>query len=571
MFRSTLIGLQDSKKLYSLSLRWVDREPWLIRLPFLDTQEPGAVYVTSYSEADQEYILTKYNSKNGKILWQTHVVNGGYGTPAVYDDEIVALDSFDSVVFVDKNDGTIKHKMKFGSRMRSSISIHAGLCWATYGSHLIAMDHQSNIITDIHIPGAFLYGSITFYHDLVIVTGTLFSKKENEGQKMIWALSILTHEVQYCKSLGNGRVISSDSSGAWKESSKLLVGNGNELVCMDIESGTTIWKRKLAGRVDRHCSVSDGQSVYYSTLRGEVGCLSLNDGHPVWHLQMIERIVCPPTLIGGSIIVCADASLYLADKNSGCIYQKISVGHCPYSAAVVSNGCVYLGGGEPPAHGAFYCFDIVDGIEHVNEIADTFCVGSTLHSSNLQICIHTNHSWDSVSLDASVISTAPFVTGRKMAEHTFVCDVPLKKRNVDGLYSLLVTLSDADYSVSETLTIEIKRDSTLPAEAMISAFDTETTEETPMYSGAALVQMVEKVYGRDVCQSDFRGIIDYLKENSHWEDADFQTWRLILKRALSSPANNVQEFKDLEAIGNSVMEKKRESISIPHLSKSRQI
>ena len=44
-----------------------------------------------------------------------------------------------------------------------------------------------------------------------------------------------------------------------------------------------------------------------------------------------------------------------------------------------------------------------------------------------------------------------------------------------------------------------------------------------------------------------------------------------LKRALSSPANNVQEFRNLEAIGNSVMEKERESISIPHLSKSRQI
>lgn len=158
---------------------------------------------------------------------------------------------------------------------------------------------------------------------------------------MVWALSITTHQVQYCKSLGNGRVISSDASGAWRESDKLLVGNGNELVCMDIESGNTIWKAQLVGRVDRHCPVSDGQDVYYTTLSGEVGSLSLDDGHPVWRLKMMERIVCPPTLIGGTVLICADASLYLAEKTSGQIYQKIPVGHCPYSADVVSRGHVF--------------------------------------------------------------------------------------------------------------------------------------------------------------------------------------------------------------------------------------
>ena len=59
--------------------------------------------------------------------------------------------------------------------------------------------------------------------------------------------------------------------------------------------------------------------------------------------------------------------------------------------------------------------------------------------------------------------------------------------------------------------------------------------------------------------------------NQNWGGEFHGTWRLILKRALSSPANNVQEFRNLEAIGNSAMEKERESISIPHLSKSRQI
>ena len=43
-----------------------------------------------------------------------------------------------------------------------------------------------------------------------------------------------------------------------------------------------------------------------------------------------------------------------------------------------------------------------------------------------------------------------------------------------------------------------------------------------------------------------RAIIDHLKERSGWEDADFQTWRLIMKRALSSPATTLEEFIALE-------------------------
>ncbi len=36
------------------------------------------------------------------------------------------------------------------------------------------------------------------------------------------------------------------------------------------------------------------------------------------------------------------------------------------------------------------------------------------------------------------------------------------------------------------------------------------------------------------------------KDRSCWEDADFQTWRLIMKRALSSPATTLDEFVVLE-------------------------
>ncbi|CAM3635223.1 hypothetical protein [Hydrogenibacillus schlegelii] len=65
-------------------------------------------------------------------------------------------------------------------------------------------------------------------------------------------------------------------------------------------------------------------------------------------------------------------------------------------------------------------------------------------------------------------------------------------------------------------------------------------------SGAALTEAVLREYGKSISQAEFRKIIDHIKEKSNWKDADFQTWRLVLKRALSSPAQSLEEFVELE-------------------------
>lgn len=36
--------------------------------------------------------------------------------------------------------------------------------------------------------------------------------------------------------------------------------------------------------------------------------------------------------------------------------------------------------------------------------------------------------------------------------------------------------------------------------------------------------------------------VRYVKRKSNWKDADFQTWRLILKRVLSNSAESLDDF-----------------------------
>lgn len=69
-----------------------------------------------------------------------------------------------------------------------------------------------------------------------------------------------------------------------------------------------------------------------------------------------------------------------------------------------------------------------------------------------------------------------------------------------------------------------------------------STEENIFSSGAALVQGLMKVHGKSISQKDFRDRINYVKRKSNWKDADFQTWRLILKRVLSNSAESLDDF-----------------------------
>ena len=52
--------------------------------------------------------------------------------------------------------------------------------------------------------------------------------------------------------LGAGRIISSDTSGAWIQDDRLLVSNDDELICLRVDDGSRIWTRHVTGKVHRH-------------------------------------------------------------------------------------------------------------------------------------------------------------------------------------------------------------------------------------------------------------------------------------------------------------------------------
>lgn len=547
MLRLTLANLLSQNNYYTLKNRWSVSVPDLVRTFFFDKNDSNYGYVVSYSEKKQEYILRKVCLDTGKIIWETKVVNGGYGTPVVYGNLIVMLRSFDSIVAINKDTGREKFYFDYNNRIRTSLNVIDNLAWFGHTSHLVALNAEGKEVKDFHIPGAFLYGTISSYQDTIICIGTKFNEESNESKKYVWVLEKETKDILFEIDLGVGSVISTDSSGFWLDKEYLYTANDNILFKIDISNGQIIWKVRTKGDADRQFPVVDDNQVYYTTLLGYIESVDKVDGHKLWSKKTGEKlIVTPPSVIGGTVIVGADDSLLMLDKKDGRTFGKTATGHSPYSAPTYFDGRLYIGAGEPPIHGLMLSYDLQRDSYEKDEIIQSYTTNNTLDSLILELVITTNDLWEQAVIDPSVISPSKAVVAKQMVPHVFNFLINLKSKNVEGLYALPITLKNNNQKKTEIVTIELKRVIPLPSKTRINKFDHLVQQEDTFASGAALVQMVEKQYGKDIKQRDFRNIIDYVKKQSKWEDADFQTWRLILKRVLSSPATNLQEFKEEE-------------------------
>lgn len=352
----------------------------------------------------------------------------------------------------------------------------------------------------------------------------------------------------YEENLGPTPVISSDTSGGWIDvNGDFYIGRGREIIKLSLDDGRIVWRREVGGVSSRHLPVADDQHVYYTTLNGEVGCLSAESGEKVWSVSTQEgAIVAPPSIYDGTLLVLADSSLYLVDKATGSFYSRKVVGHCPYSAASIFNDSVFVGGGEPPMNGALFAYAVDRKHQNTELLQDHFEVGNYVESERMQIVVRFVDSPVNLSLDSSVISPESAVKPRMISKGLFIFDFRLKPNLLKGYYALPITYSLGDQTKTEMVRVYLFQKKALPQRYRINRFYKHINQTERFNSGAALTEAVLREYGKSISQAEFRKIIDHIKAKSNWKDADFQTWRLVLKRALSSPAQSLEEFVELE-------------------------
>lgn len=547
MFKQSLIKNNNKEKIF-LENKWIKKIYGLVRTPFFDNTDPDNGYVVYYSEARQEYGIVKYSLLTGETLWETTVVNGGYGTPTIFNNLVIILKEFNGIAALDKKTGDLIWEYAGNARVRSSVSIINNNVVFSSGGTLYFLKENGEKHLSIHKNGAFFFGNVEKVEDHFMTLGTQYNSSSDTSNLYLFAFS-KNGNLLYEVDLGESYVISSDTSGFWLENSTIYIGSSTSIYKINAKTGKILWEQETEGIASRHIPITDDANVYYTTLKGVFGCLTKEDGKKVWNFNTEEgSILSPPTLIDGTLCIIADCGIYLVDKNSGMIYSQKTIGHAPYSACVVNNGKLYVGGGEPPLHGLLIAYDIENkNTKNVNNY-DYFVSGNYVENSNMQITLNTYESNIKVSIDASVISDEGILSPISTDNGINVLSIPLQKNLISGYYALPIHISRDKYNTTvDVIKIYLSKKKKLPKKYQLTQYNNSNVKQNDeFYSGAALAQFVMKNYDKDISQEEFRKIIDHVKQKSGWKDGDFQTWRLILKRVLSSPAKTLNEFKKLE-------------------------
>lgn len=343
---------------------------------------------------------------------------------------------------------------------------------------------------------------------------------------------------------GRSYVIISDTSGFWMDGEYLYLNYNKSIYKVNSDNGEIEWATNVNGISARHLPVVCGNLLFYTTLSGEIGCLNKKNGTLVWTVSTQERsIVAPPTIYNGTLLVLADCSLYLIDKMNGSFYSKKAIGHSPYSAITIFNNSVFVGCGAPPVNGLLTSYEITEDNISQEYFKDHFEVGNYVESDKMQIIVNIeNDKLKNIKLDASVISSQGYIESKNIENKLHIFEFKLKNNNLSGYYALPISYEIDEVIKTEIICIYLFKTEKLPSKYRLNKFFKEIKQSHEFNSGSAISQAIFKEYKKEISQDEFRKIINYLKQNSNWKDADFQTWRLILKRALSSSAKTLDEF-----------------------------
>ena len=387
MYQEYLIN--DNISEINLKEIWRLKIDSLLRVPFFDPENSDFVYIVCYSERYREYQLKKFLCESGQIIWEKKFLNGGYGTPVIYGRTVFMLSGFDTIVGVDKETGELEFEISLGSRVRTSLNVFENLVWVAGVEDIVGVDQRGNIQKKFKLSGAFIYGVLLSFQDMVLVTGTKYFEEQNKSYKVVWLLNFENGEVLFEIKLDVGSIISTDTSGAWISENHAYISNNNIVYKVNLINGEIEWSSEVEGDCDRQTVVVEKNRVYYTTLKGVVGCLQVEDGKKVWDIKMKEGlIVSPVSIIGDTLFVLADAMLYELDKISGTLKNRQVIGHTPYSMCSVFGNYVAVGGGEPPSHGLLTMFQIEEELS-IPEVLDYVTLDNDFDNDYIEISIKT--------------------------------------------------------------------------------------------------------------------------------------------------------------------------------------
>lgn len=542
MFRNFLHSSSCAKY---FNTEWIKKLGGLIRVAVFDP-DPNSfhAYVTTYHEQSNHYRATSFDIRSGEIHWTKNVTNGGYGAPIVTDELFIFPTKFSNIVALSKKDGREIWQIETSSRVRSPLNVKENKIYFSSGGTIFELDAEGKVTNQWVYDGAFFYGSVDVYNELVITLGTISDENEESIIK-VFAFHKKTGLV-YSLPISKSGVISGDTTGiSWRQGLG-FVGGDNLIICFRVNDGKIVWTTNVHGFAGRHVCTVDDHHVYYSTLSGVVGALDVNDGTPIWIINTKDTsIVSPISVQNNHLFLLADAHLNVLRSHSGQITRKVPVGHSPYSMVSFKGDFALLGSGEPPHNGLLFAFKFSDSVIEERDECFVSLSNAFIESKFVDVLIHTSklvENLHTAKLDCSVFNQSELVKGERVNTNTFAFRVTLPPTIGSGDFVVPVHfyLSTGEF-FTKTVCIHLSRNSPLPPRAYLNHIP-DIVQDKPNYSGAAIGSALKNLHGDKIEQADLREMIDFSLNRSGYES--FQTWRILLRRALTSGANKKEQLPE---------------------------
>lgn len=550
MFRNFLSA---NRHFTQLNAEWVKKIGGLIRVVIFDSDENSSkAFVVVYHEQKNQYAAIAFDTKTGDTYWTKCVANGGYGAPAITEDAFVLPTKFTNIIALSKEDGRELWQVETNCRVRSPLNIVENKIYFSSGGTIFELESDGKVTNQWHCEGAFFYGSIDVFNELIISLGTI---EDDQGDSVIKVFAFHKKgNLVYSLPVSKSAVVSADTIGVTWQNEIGFIGGDNLIMSFRANDGKILWTSKVEGFAGRQACSIDDKNVYYSTLSGVVGALNIINGAHVWSINTKDTtIVSPISVVGNHILVLADAHLNVLKSNSGQLISKMPVGHSPYSMLSIKTDYVLLGAGEPPHNGLLFAFKLTDN-DPVKQKYECFLSSSNafIESPFVDFLIHVSDADEnlvSAKLDGSIFNIPEPIDGERIDTSTFAFRVSLPPTISSGDFVIPVYLSlHSGECLIKPVFVTLNRKNPLPQRAYLNHIP-DIVQEKPTYSGAAIGATIKNLHGDHIEQADLREMVDFSLLHSGYEP--FQTWRIILRRVLTSSANKkdqLPEFNQLTAM-----------------------
>ena len=128
---------------------------------------------------------------------------------------------------------------------------------------------------------------------------------------------------------------------------------GNAFVCVDLESGETVWSLEDPRYAFFSSPAVGADRVVFGGRNKKVHCVDRESGELLWDFATRRKVDASPVIAGDKVVVgSGDGRLYLLSLPDGELLWSYEVGRSIFSSPAVVDGKVVIGADD----GQIYCF-----------------------------------------------------------------------------------------------------------------------------------------------------------------------------------------------------------------------